>query len=236
MRRAFVAAFLCAALAATAGVALPPAPTRWVTDEAGFLSPATRSALDARLATLEQHTGHQLLVYIDRSTRGEPIDDFAARAFAAWRVGRKGLDDGLVLFVMADDRAMRIEVGYGLESVVPDAIASRVIRDVLVPGFRSGDRDGAVTRAVDALAALVQGGSLPGGPLGTRLPVGQLVGFGVLAVLFGILFITNPSLALSLLFVLASGRRRGGGFGRASGGGFRGGGGRSGGGGASGSW
>lgn len=75
------------------------------------------------------------------------------RTFAAWKVGRKGFDDGLVIFVLADDRAIDIEVGYGLEARVPDATASRVIREVMSPRLRAGDRDGAITGAVAAVAA-----------------------------------------------------------------------------------
>ncbi|MHB8876497.1 MAG: TPM domain-containing protein, partial [Myxococcaceae bacterium] len=218
----------------TAAAAVPPAPTAWVTDGAGFLSPSTRAQLDERLSSYEKQTGHQVLVWIGRTTGGEPIEDFAVRAFAAWKVGRKGLDDGLVLFVMADDRAMRIEVGYGLEDQVPDAIASRVIQEILVPGFRAGDRDGAVTGAVEALLTRIEGGPLPQAverPRAAPLTLGQIIFFGVLAVAFGVLFVTNPGLAMYLLFVLGTGgRRHGGGFG-GGGGGFRGGGGRSGGGG-----
>ena len=73
------------------------------------------------------------------------------RTFAAWRVGRKGLDDGLVLFVFAKDRKVRIEVGYGLEDQVPDAIASRIIREVIVPRIQAGDQDGALAAGVGAL-------------------------------------------------------------------------------------
>src|SRR5689334_20021652 len=82
---------------------LPPAPTDWVTDNAGFMSPAGVSELNARLAAYQQQTGHQLLVWIAPSLNGVPIEDFAVRAFQSWKVGRKGIDDGLVLFIFAQD-------------------------------------------------------------------------------------------------------------------------------------
>ncbi len=231
--------------AAAQDVRIPPAPSRWATDEAGFLSRDTVAGLDARLEAFERETGHQVLVYIGRTTGGVPIEDWAVRAFEAWKVGRKGLDDGLVLFIMAGDRAVRIEVGYGLEDRVPDIRAYRVISEVLVPGFRGGQQDAAVTEAVSRLLSLIGGAEgeqrpqqRPGRPQ-TYGPFRSVVGtiFVIVAgILFLILLITHPGLALWLLFNIFSGGGRGGGGWGGGGGGFSGGGGRSGGGGASGSW
>jgi uncharacterized protein len=234
-----------------AAQAVPPAPSRWVTDTANFISPAAANALDARLQAYQQATGHQLLVYIGNSTGGVPIEDFAVRTFEAWRVGRQGIDDGLVLFIMSDDRRLRIEVGYGLEGQVPDAIASRVINEVIVPRIQAGDSDGAVTAGIDAVVSVISGqglgafgggGGEPPGGIARPLTIGQLVVYGIIGIIFLMILATNPSLAIYLLgSILASGGRRGGGRGgwgggSFGGGGFRGGGGRSGGGGASGSW
>lgn len=218
----------------------PPAPDHWVTDVAGLLSPGTRAALEQRLDGYSKETGHQVVVWIGKTTAGVPIEDWAERAFQAWKVGRQGLDDGLLLVLFVEDRRMRIEVGYGLEPVVPDAIASRIIREVLAPGLREGRADAAVSSAIDALISAIEGkpySPKPGGvghdrpstPSWTRLVVYAIVGL-----FFLFLFITNPTLAIYLLFNILSGGRSGG-FGSSSGG-FRGGGGRSGGGGASGSW
>ena len=217
---------------------IPAPPQRWLSDTAGLLSPATAAELDSRLEAYERSSGHQVVVYIGTTTGVIPIEDWAAKAFAAWRVGRKGLDDGLVLFIMAADKRVRIEVGYGLEGVVPDALAGRIINDEMVPRLQAGDSDGAVRAAVERLFAIVSGdeaaaggaeepGTKPSRPLTLFEKV--LIGIGVL--FFLILLITNPSLAIYLLFSILSGGRGGGG-----GGGFSGGGGRSGGGGASGSW
>jgi uncharacterized protein len=237
------ALFLCAGLfLAAQDVKIPPAPDRWATDEAGFLSRATVASLDTRLESYEKETGHQVLVYVGRATGGVTIEEWAVKVFEAWKVGRKGLDDGLVLFIMAGDRKVRIEVGYGLEERVPDARAFRIINEVLVPGFRSGQQDAAVTEAVASLLSLISGreeASPPqGGPSrGARGRSTLNSIFVVVAVIFFlILFITNPSLALWLLFSIFSGGRGGGRGGWGGGGGFGGGGGRSGGGGASGSW
>src|SRR5437016_10992663 len=117
--------------------------------------------LDSRLEAYERSTGHQLIVFIGMTTGNAPIDDWAVRAFETWKVGRKGIDDGLVLFIMSADRRLRFEVGYGLEGQVPDAIASRVINDVIVPRIQSGDRDAAVIAGMDAVMTVIGGGTLP---------------------------------------------------------------------------
>jgi uncharacterized protein len=139
---------------------------------------------------------------------------------------------------MAADRRLRIEVGYGLEETIPDALAGRVIAEELAPRLERGDADGAVRAAVERLIAISAGeAGAAGGGEGQPAPkrpmtLGEKILVGIAVLFFLILFITNPSLALYLLFTILSGGRGGGG-GR---GGFMGGGGRSGGGGASGSW
>lgn len=242
MRRLF-SLLLLLGWAALAETPIPPAPSHWVTDTAGFLSPATATALDARLAAYQQSTGHQLIVYIAPTTGGVPIEDWAVRAFEKWKVGRKGLDDGLGLFILSQDHKLRIEVGYGLEAVVPDAIASRVINETMVPRIRSGDRDGAVTAGIDALTGAIgrHAGAVPAAaPAPQAKPVSllRMVVYGIIGVLLLLFAITHPSLAFYFLAsMLSSGREGyGGGGGGFGGGGFSGGGGRSGGGGASGSW
>lgn len=232
--------FVCGAAVAAPAVAgqadIPSSPTRWVTDTAGFLSQATSASLDARLEDFERRTGHQVIVYIGRTTGDVPIEEWAVRAFEAWKVGRRGMDDGLVLFLMAEDRKVRIEVGYGLEPVVTDLAATRIVRDVLIPRLQSGDNDGAVTEAVTALLSTISGepsgGEAPASEGSRRIAGGNKILAIIGVIFFLILFITNPRLALWLLFIMMSGGRGGGG----GGGSFRGGGGRSGGGGASGSW
>jgi uncharacterized protein len=224
---------------------VPPAPDRWATDEAGFLSRQAVEALDARLEAYDRQTGHQLLVWIGRTIGPDAVlEDWAVKAFEAWKVGRKGLNDGLVLFILADDKKIRIEVGYGLEDKVPDAYAFRVINNILVPGIREGRPDAAVDAAVTALIGYISGDENAAGqapPQRRVRPEDKIKGiFGGIALLFLIiLFITHPSLALWLLInILSGGGRggRGGGFGGGGGGGFSGGGGMSGGGGASGGW
>ena len=228
-----------AALLYAAETPIPPSPTQWVTDTANFLSPEAVRSLDARLAAYEKATGHQLIVYIAPTTGDAPIEDWAVRAFAKWKVGRKGLDDGLALFIMSQDHKMRIEVGYGLEAVVPDAIASRVIDEVMAPRIQAGHPDDAVTAAIDSLTGVIggQADAPPPTPAPERSKpwtLFQWIFYGIAGILILALVITHPALAFYFLASIMSGGSGGGGGG--GGGGFGGGGGRSGGGGASGSW
>lgn len=225
---------------AQAQAPIPPPPERWVTDEVGFLSPLVRAELDGRLEAYEQQTGHQVVVWIGDTIGGADLADWAVRTFEAWQVGQAGQDDGLVMFVLAEDRLIDIEVGYGLEDRVPDVVANRVIQEVMVPRLQVDDRDGAVSLGVDALLTAIEGQPFEGAPAPAPAPepearpltLGEKILLGVGGLLFLILFITNPRLALWLLWGLASRAGRGG----EGGGGFQGGGGRSGGGGARGSW
>jgi uncharacterized protein len=238
--RAVALAALLAGAAAHAETPIPPPPTDWVTDRAAFLSPAAVSELDARLAGYAQESGHQIVVYIDHTTGGVPIEDWAVKTFERWKVGRKGIDDGLALFIFKDDHRLRMEVGYGLEDRVPDLLASRIINDDMVPKIRAGDADGAVRTGVDRLIQTI-GGAGGAQPVAHKTPVWVSVAVVILILLAGGFIITHPALAALLL---ASSGRRGGGFGGGGfggggfggGGGFSGGGGGSGGGGASGSW
>lgn len=226
-----------------AAPAVPPAPEARVTDRVGVLSSAARSSLERRLAAYEQHTGHQIIVWIDDSTGTVPIEDFAVEAFESWKLGREQLDDGLGLFIMTQDRALRVEVGYGLEPVVTDLVASRVIRS-MVPAIERGEWDNAVVGGVEQLVDAIDGqpGSLPADPEAsadaTQPPgaegwprIVKIVGGVIAALILTILFIKNPGLALLLLAFLGRGGRGGG-----NGSGFGGGGGSSGGGGATGNW
>lgn len=225
-------------VAAWADAPIPPVPDRWVTDTVGLLSAPVRDRLDGELEAYEQQTGHQVVVWIGPSIGDADLADWAVRTFGQWQVGQKGLDDGLVLFVLPEDRKIDIEVGYGLEGQVPDVVANRVIQDVMAPRLAAGDPDGALEAGVDAIVTAIEGHPLDLAPAPTASPTAistpELVLYGLAAVVFLVVLILNPRLALWLLWSLAS--RGGGGGGGNGGGGFQGGGGRSGGGGARGSW
>ena len=244
------------ASAPASATSTPPSPTRFVTDGAGFLSAPAQDELEQRLTRYERDTGHQVLLWIGQTTGGEPLESWAVRAFAAWRVGRKGLDDGVAVFILAADRKVRIEVGYGLEDRVPDAVAARIIGDQMIPRLRAGDRDGAARAGVAGVLEAVGGEAgapreavpVPAAP--PEIDLGRLILLGLIGIVVFGFIVTNPRLALMLLTTIASNSGRGGGGnwggggfgggggwgGGGGGGGFSGGGGRSGGGGASGSW
>jgi uncharacterized protein len=156
-------ALLFGALLAGASLAqvAVPALTARVTDQTGTLSASQRAALEARLKELESRKGAQLAVLIVPSTQPETIEQFGIRVAESWKLGRKGIDDGLILIVAKNDRKLRIEVGYGLEGVVPDAIAKRVIDEIIVPRFRAGDFSGGIEAGMDRLIRLVDGEPLP---------------------------------------------------------------------------
>jgi uncharacterized protein len=182
-----------------------------------------------------------VIVWIGTTIGADAIEPWATRAFAAWGIGRKGKDDGVAVFVLAQDHKVRIEVGYGLEGQLTDLTSSRIIRDQITPRLREGDRDGAIVAAVDGVLSVLGGEAgrpargVEEAPAPRPLGLGEMIVLGVVGLLLLIFVITHPALAAALLFTLSSGGRRGGGGGF-SGGGFSGGGGRSGGGGASGSW
>ncbi|HEX5786902.1 MAG TPA: TPM domain-containing protein [Woeseiaceae bacterium] len=163
--------------AAEDGPAAVPALNARVTDLTGTLDAAETARLDDQLAELESSTGAQLAVLVVASTRPEAIEQYAIRVADAWRLGREGVDDGVLLLVATEDRAVRIEVGYGLEGAVPDARANRIIDEQILPRFREGDYAGGLAAGTEALAAAIRGESLPPpAPRGPSLPdVGGLL-------------------------------------------------------------
>lgn len=141
-------------------IAVPMLKSR-VTDLTGTLGAAEQQALEQKLAAFEQRKGSQLAVLIVASTGNEAIEQFGIRVAEQWKLGRKGTDDGLLLIVAKADRTLRIEVGYGLEGVIPDAIAKRVISEIIVPKFKTGDFAGGIDAGMTQLMALVDGEPLP---------------------------------------------------------------------------
>jgi uncharacterized protein len=140
--------------------AIPPLKAH-VTDLTGTLNAEQQQSLEADLAALEQRKGSQLGVLIIATTQPEDIAQYAIRAFDQWKLGRKGIDDGVLLLVAKDDRHVRIEVARGLEGAIPDAAAARIIREYITPKFRAGDFFGGLHDATDALTKLIDGEALP---------------------------------------------------------------------------
>ena len=124
--------------AAQAEIAVPPLGAR-ITDLTATLNAQQIQALDARLAAFETKKGAQLAVLLVPTTQPETIEQFGLRVAGAWKLGRKGVDDGALLLVAKDDRALRIEVGYGLEGALNDATAKRIIAETITPFFKRGE-------------------------------------------------------------------------------------------------
>lgn len=255
------AALACLALAilliagAADALEVPPPPDRWFTDRAGVVTPEQAEALNRKLQAFEQQSGAHFIIYILQSHEGESIEDFTLRCVERWKVGQKKYDNGIVLFVFIRERKARVEVGYGLEGAIPDAIASRVIRDYLAPHFQRGDYYGGLNAAADAIMARIRKEEPPVPPMqrpgaGTEGPptIGSVLFYIILFII--VFFVVLPAISRGgggcggcfwpMMFMgggggTTIGRGGGGGFGGGFGG-FSGGGGSFGGGGATGGW
>lgn len=145
---------------AIAEVAVPPLQAR-VTDLSGTLTTEQRQSLEQQLATFEARRGSQIAVLLVPTTAPEAIEQYAIRVAESWKLGRKDVDDGTLFLIALQDRALRIEVGYGVEGVVPDAVAKRVVDEIVVPYFRQGDYYGGIRAGVDRIMRLIEGEPLP---------------------------------------------------------------------------
>jgi len=242
----------------TAAVGLVSIPdlSHRVTDLTATLSPQQIAALENKLAAFEAEKGSQIAVLIVPTTQPEDIAQFGIRVAEAWKIGRKKIDDGVILIVAKDDRKLRIEVGYGLEGAIPDAIAKRVISEIITPYFKAGDFAGGIDAGVSQLIKLIAGESLPapiyepesqpdegafmfilfGGVIAGfvmsaimgRVMGGLLAGLGAgaVAMLFFGLGVMVVFIALMVFFIVGI-RHRGGSGWTSGGGGFGGGGGGS---------
>ena len=157
---------LCSTLLIVSGfaqaelVAVPTLSTR-VTDLTQTLSQAEKAQLEQKLAAFEQQKGSQIAVLIVPTTQPEDIAQYSIRVVDAWKLGRKGVGDGVLLLIAKDDHKMRIEVGRGLEGAIPDLYAKRIISEDIAPKFKQGDFVGGLNAGVDKLIGLVNGEALP---------------------------------------------------------------------------
>ncbi|MEO6264400.1 MAG: TPM domain-containing protein [Luteimonas sp.] len=152
--------FACSMAQAQQLVDIPPLDSP-VVDSTGTLTPEQKQQLAEQALALQQRKVSQLQVLMVPSTQPETIEQYTERAFEQFKLGRKGVDDGVLLVVAKDDRRVRIEPGYGLEGAIPDAIANRIIQEYLVPKFRAGDYAGGLGDATAALVKLIDGEALP---------------------------------------------------------------------------
>ena len=244
-----LAVLLYAALAVCA-ITFPPLTDR-VVDEAHILSARERDALSSKLAELEAKSGIQLVVATVNSLQGQEIEPYANELFRTWKLGEKAKNNGVLLLIAPNERRVRIEVGYGLEGTLTDALSKIIIANAIAPRFKVGDFDGGVSRGVDDIIAVLTTDAAewqqrPSLRLDHQPPPGWLDWLLMaIAIALLTLFVVSPGfrwffLNVMLNLLLNSGGPRGGAYPRGggfpSGGGFGGGGGSSGGGGASGSW
>lgn len=250
---------LTLAFPALAAPKFPPLTGR-VVDDAQILSPDVERDLTAKLENLETTTGRQLVVATAPSLQGYPIEDYGYQLGRTWGIGQKGKDDGAILLVAPNERKVRIEVGYGLEPVLTDALSSVIIQSAILPKFRDGDMQGGIVAGTDALIEQL---SLPADQAKARIaeasqpakhkaqgsPIVGLLIFLFIVFVFSNLFRgrrgrsgLGSALPWIILGALNNGGRGGGGWSGGGsdwgggGGGFSGGGGSFGGGGSSGSW
>ncbi len=237
--------------AAGADFEIPPPPENYVLDEAGVVSAQVEARLNAQLKDFERESSTQIVLAIfPRLPDNTVLEEFTVETAQAWGVGREGKDNGAVLFVFVEDRKLRIEVGYGLEGAIPDAIGKRILDEVVTPRLRRGDFDAAMSAGAQALMAAARGeftgdGRVAGDKRGQ--PPISLFTLLIIALLL-IIFLRSLRSGVRYAhgrrkpyttgpFVIGRGGRSGGfGGGRGFGGGFGGGGGGFGGGGASGGW
>lgn len=151
---------LCWFFFAAAQVAVPPL-TGHVTDQTGTLSADQKAALEQTLAAFEARKGSQLAVLMIPSTAPQEIEQYALRVAEQWKLGRKKVDDGAILVVAKDDRALRIEVGYGLEGALNDATSKRIISEIILPRFKQQDFYGGITAGVGQIVRVIDGEPLP---------------------------------------------------------------------------
>ena len=174
-------------------VPVPPLQAR-LTDLTKTLSAEQQAALEQTLRAFETKKGTQIAVLIVPTTKPEEIEQYALRVVELWKLGRKKVDDGALLLIAKDDRTLRIEVGYGLEGVLNDATAKRIISEVITPRLQAGDFSGGVSAGVDQMVRVIDGEPLPEPKRrSAALPVGQDIGqlvpvlFVVALVLGGVL-------------------------------------------------
>ena len=161
-RTSLLAFAFCYALTGAAQIAVPPLTER-VTDQTATLNAEQKAALEQTLQAFEARKGSQLAILIVPTTAPETIEQYALRVAEKWKLGRKKVDDGAILVVAKTDRAMRLEVGYGLEGALNDATSKRIISEIITPAFANGDWYGGIAAGIAQMIRIIDGEPLPAG-------------------------------------------------------------------------
>lgn len=218
----FTLSVLIATISITYAAEIPYLTGR-VNDNAQILSENTRKSLGETLKEHENKTTNQIVILTVASLEGETIEDYANKVFNDWKIGQKDKNNGILMVVVPNERRMRIEVGYGLEGILPDVLAGRIIRNIMTPSFRNGDYDGGITNGALAIIDVLEGKNLPESegteetdssttgsglsdfenpdmPLAARILIGAFI-FGILG-LFTIIGIATPGFGWFLYLFL----------------------------------
>jgi len=231
-------------ISAFAQRSVPPHGGTWVHDEAGILSPQTKAQLEAILKAHRDSTSTQIAVYLIPSLEGDDIDSYTLRVAEAWKLGQANKDNGVLFLLAMQEKQMRIEVGYGLEGVLTDAMSSRINRHEVAPYFRQGNYEAGVMAGVMAIIQTVEGTYVNDQPVAKkrkgRSPIGTIIFIVILIVAMSRRNRGGGGGLGGYWSAAMMGSMLGGGYGRSSGswggGGDFGGGGGFGGGGSSDSW
>ncbi len=234
---------------------IPPVPPQYFNDYAGVVSPAAAAQLNQTLEKFERETSEQILVVVYPKMQSDSsIEDYTVRVARAWRVGQTKLNNGAVLFVFVQDRQLFLQVGYGLEGALPDALGKRIIDEQITPHFKAGDFDAGLVAGVQSILAATKGEYQGSGRTvaqrGGQLPqgLGTFIAVAFALMIFILLLRGGRGRRGYSAWTIGSGGWSGsrwggsswggggGGFSGGGGGGFSGGGGSFGGGGAGGSW
>ena len=245
MKRYWIVLVLAFCLRTFAAEVIPPSPAQYFNDYAKVVSAATASQLNKTLEDFERQSSEQIVVTVFPKMQSDSsIEDYTIRVFRSWAVGQKTKNNGAALFVFVQDHKMFLQVGFGLEGVLPDALCKRIIDEQISPRFKTGDFDGGLTAGVQSIIAAAKGeykgtgatvadSQTPHGSGGSFIGIAVFVLFIIFAI-----FSRGSGMFLPWLLLASSGSSRGwgGGGGSSGSGGFSGGGGSGGGGGAGGSW
>jgi uncharacterized protein len=251
LTRVFFAGFLLLIFCIIPALADPTFPqlTGRVVDDAHVLSPSTVQALDQKLAQYESSTTNQVVVVTLSSLGGDAIEDYGYKLGRAWQIGQQGKNNGALLIVAPNEHKVRIEVGYGLEGTLTDALSSEIIQGIILPRFRAGQVEQGIVDGTQAILTVLGGGTVMHAHKPLTANEMKLILYGIILFLFVMgkfvllcspkFYLNHPLLAMLLLMSNSSSRYGSSGLGSSGwggGGGFSGGGGSFGGGGASGSW
>ena len=184
LRWVFLLALFVVSWPPHADVSVPSLRAR-VTDLSGTLTQEQIGSLENRLAAFEKQKGSQIALLLVQTTQPETIEQYSIRVADQWKLGRKGVDDGILVLFASNDRTVRIEVGRGLEGALPDAIAKRIISEVMIPFFRQGDFYGGLSAGVERLIKVIEGEPLPEPAQVPTTGFGEDVPTAVFAIFFG---------------------------------------------------